>query len=814
MSQVLSGKSVTTTTSTRGTGRFVLGRLDRPAGYGWALAWMGAALVIVPLVFLAVMALFAWMSVWHLYQTVEWLGEGPYFAFHLPMALIGTVLLLMLIKPLFFRRKGDEDPVVELIEADQPRLFAFVYQLCDAAGAPRPSRIEVDTEPNAAVTMIDGWRGVRRRKLALRIGLPMVVSLPIDLLAGVLVHEFGHFNQKGGMGGTLLVRSFMSLLGRIVFERDRLDGWLLKLKFSRTLSGRLLYYVAVAMIEAARGVLWLMLMICQVLTSHMSRKMEHDADQLEAQLVGSEGFLKTADWMVLLGVASQAAHGALAEQWETGRLADNLPRLIAAKAAEWDEHRDEIITAVAGAPTRWWHSHPAYGERNAYVKKLALEPQFVCGESAETLFNNLDDLCRRASQTTYRARVGEKLNQTALVDTAPLIQSSAVQTAVNKSLSRFLHGAVGGLTPIFPASSAEQPREDWQAVVDELRAARCDLLNLGDGADRWAQQCVRSAADADVYQDQLGVIAMFPTTAKRRRAVKRIGKLLAKAEAGRNEADQKLRLFEESSQRRLTAAIQLGLAPAVTSRLNVEEQKISEWVAYWLGIARFWQDLLPHIQSLRRHATRVQIYLSAYNPQRPMKRVVATLLEETHAIRVGLSDVSKLAGHQPNPFEHGQGKTSIAAALFEDMPEPKDPIAAGRVAKAVADRYFTLAFRSLAQLTELAEKIERALDLDPLPAPGKVADPQLAADKAQRRRSERKYWFNFGSRAVAGVAMLAALAWLSFFPPDLPTMGFGRDEGAVAYRPASFATASTDHLALAKPAPDATRQIVAAPPEV
>ncbi|MGK4302038.1 M48 family metallopeptidase, partial [Klebsiella pneumoniae] len=57
---------------------------------------------------------------------------------------------LYFIKNLFkFRRR---DPLyLEITEAEQPRLFAFVRQLCAETQAPEPARIVVSPEVNAGV---------------------------------------------------------------------------------------------------------------------------------------------------------------------------------------------------------------------------------------------------------------------------------------------------------------------------------------------------------------------------------------------------------------------------------------------------------------------------------------------------------------------------------------------------------------------------------------------------------------------------------------------------------------------------------------
>src|SRR6184192_1227512 len=85
-----------------------------------------AFLVLIPLAYLALLAFLGWLFVWHVYQAFASLSAGPYFLFHLPMALLGGLLTLFLIKPVFFRRHSDDDAVLTLTREEEPFLFAFV----------------------------------------------------------------------------------------------------------------------------------------------------------------------------------------------------------------------------------------------------------------------------------------------------------------------------------------------------------------------------------------------------------------------------------------------------------------------------------------------------------------------------------------------------------------------------------------------------------------------------------------------------------------------------------------------------------------
>lgn len=154
-------------------------------------------------------------------------GESPTpFLYFFPIV-IGGVLILFMIKPLFARRRNRGEPVT-LRPLDEPLLFNYVHKLCDMLGAPRPARIDMDTRVNASASFRGGPFAFVRRDLVLTIGLPLVTGMDLRQLTGVLAHELGHFAQGGAMRLTYIVRSINSWFARVIYERDSMDWWLIR----------------------------------------------------------------------------------------------------------------------------------------------------------------------------------------------------------------------------------------------------------------------------------------------------------------------------------------------------------------------------------------------------------------------------------------------------------------------------------------------------------------------------------------------------------------------------------------------------------
>src|SRR4051812_31320498 len=83
-------------------------------GYRIAILALAVLLVAISLMFAALIGFLLWLVVWHLYQTFATLKIGPYFVFHAPLAILGGLLLVLLLKPIFFRRRDDMSDVLVL----------------------------------------------------------------------------------------------------------------------------------------------------------------------------------------------------------------------------------------------------------------------------------------------------------------------------------------------------------------------------------------------------------------------------------------------------------------------------------------------------------------------------------------------------------------------------------------------------------------------------------------------------------------------------------------------------------------------------
>lgn len=206
----------------------LLAELPRPSTAYKRRVWLAVAGLLV------FIALYLVLAGWFLYTGYRMaLGadtmtvEGGFVAF------CSLFLAVMMLKPVFFVKHGGTEGSVEVTPEQQPRLFEFLHALADAARAPRPHRVFLAANVNAAVFYdLSAMNLIFPSKKNLEIGLGLVNALTLGELRAVLAHEFGHFTQSS----MAVIRwSYLAqqIAAHLVARRDKLDEFLVRLWVQR-----------------------------------------------------------------------------------------------------------------------------------------------------------------------------------------------------------------------------------------------------------------------------------------------------------------------------------------------------------------------------------------------------------------------------------------------------------------------------------------------------------------------------------------------------------------------------------------------------
>lgn len=443
-----------------------------PLHYQAGLAVVALAMVLLPVVYLALVVAMGQLVWWHLshdFVIVEHVqGRATLFALllYLGPAIAGVIFVVFLIKPLFSRRPK-AGPAFRVLEADEPELFGFVRKVCDVVGAPHPREVRLDCQVNASAGFRRGWWSFWGNDLVLVIGVPLVAGMTMRQVAGVLAHEFGHFAQGAGMRLSYIIRSVNAWFARVVFERDAWDAWLDEWASHEDWRISLVFKLGQGGVWLGRRVLWCLMQAGHAISCFMSRQMEFDADSYEAKVAGSAEFARTAERLRLLNAAQAAAVHDARSAWQHHELPDDLPALVA-----WRESvlpadlRQKINASVDEEKTHWALTHPCDRDRVKAAAALAAPGVFQLDAPASGLFADFPAVSKAVTRHYYEHDQELPMDKATLRRTSEMMADRQAADDAEKYAERFF-GETFSLTRIKPLPDA--PADAWPSACSIMR---------------------------------------------------------------------------------------------------------------------------------------------------------------------------------------------------------------------------------------------------------------------------------------------------------------------------------------------------------
>jgi Zn-dependent protease with chaperone function len=409
--------------------------VKRTASYAVGVLFVSIAMLMLPALYILLLAGIAFLLYYHatsngaaILRVRHW---GAFFLFYIGPIVIGVIVLLFMVKPLFTRR-ARKIKLRTLKFDEEPLLFVLVRRIARAVGAPEPKRIDIDGQVNASASFGSLFGILFGGDLVLTIGLPLVAGLSIEQLAGVIAHELGHFNQGVGMRLSYVVRSINAWFARIVYEGDDWDEALAKTCADTDFRIGFILYLALLCVWLTRVVFWLFMVIGHVLSCFLLRQMEYDADRNEARLVGADVFAETFRNLLVLQLVSNSAYGMASLSWyKKGKVPDDLSALILrlADSVPAKEFR-KIKKKMARSEASLFDTHPSDGERLASVRQEDAPGVFHLDGPATQLFTDFHELSRAVTLRFYRAVIGKRVTRDSLVPVGVFLGEE--QAAVEK----------------------------------------------------------------------------------------------------------------------------------------------------------------------------------------------------------------------------------------------------------------------------------------------------------------------------------------------------------------------------------------------
>jgi Zn-dependent protease with chaperone function len=452
--------------------------------YSVGLAIVAFAMVLLPLIYIGLVGMTAWLVLWHL-RNDTWIFSGSSgtvvrLIAYLGPAIAGGILVFFMIKPFFAAKAKTPDPIT-LDKEKEPLLFAFIQKICGLVGAPVPCQIDVDCQVNASASL---RRGLWSKDLILTIGLPLAAGLDMRQFAGVLAHEFGHFAQGAGMRLTYVIRKINFWFVRVVFERDEWDLKLQRLAGDTDWRIAIILHASRGCVWLTRRILWALMQAGHAISCFMLRQMEYDADSYETKVAGSDAFEQTASRLRILSVATQVAYEDVRQSWASNRLPENLPLLIDHKANTLSaDIQQKLSNSVESKKTGWFDTHPSDADRVRAARKLNESGIFRVTEPATGLFSDFSGLSKTVTRHQYEKHLELEFTEQNLMSADEILRES-VASAKGDELIRKYFGTVNiSLKPLLPTE--ELPPISMESnAVESCREARKAVENLREEAEK------------------------------------------------------------------------------------------------------------------------------------------------------------------------------------------------------------------------------------------------------------------------------------------------------------------------------------------
>lgn len=691
--------------------------------YKIGLLLVGVCMLILPLLYITLIAAAAYMVFYHATENVTIFdsnsGFGAVLIYVTPIT-IGVIMVIFMVKPLF-ARQGEQHKPVALNPQQEKQLFSFVHRICQIVGAPTPKRIDVDCEVNASASFRRGLLSFFGNDLVLTLGLPLVAGFNTRQLAGVLAHEFGHFAQGTGMRLTYVIRSINYWFSQVVYHRD---GWDQKLEaWSRGIDIRIgiILYAARIFVWLTRKILWCFMISGHTISCFMLRQMEFDADRYEAQLAGSNQYETTSMRLRFTAAAAQLAYDDLAVAWDEHRLVDDLPQLVGANiGALSTDVESQFKQEVEQGKTGFFDTHPSDKERIANALQQKSGGVFSLEMPAAGLFTNFKKLSERVTLHYYQNELGLAVSPDLLVSGEEIEQRKKTLQDHYDALDNLTIGVFDVHHPlaldidsIHITDTPEQTLTELKMVRDRMEAIKIDSANLVDRLSK-ADERILNVREASTLID-----AGFKINHKDFSLAKgdkdMVGSALTKAA---NEKINVVNLLQETYD-------------LITNRFHLSFSMLGTQMAYSISKP---QQLRIEVESLIRSYyplasisktlfdfrtlyITMTVLLNNYEGNEDSEALIGKLQENHKLILDKLHAIQSSLKNTPYLFEHGKGDISMASYIIDAEWDNEDIGMTYGVCETAVDKLSTLHVRLIGRLAFIAQQVEQALGLQPIAVP-------------------------------------------------------------------------------------------------
>ena len=635
--------------------------------YQFSLVLVTGAMLLLPLIYLALVVGAGWLVYYH--ATHNWgpiMGLGGFrgggrimifkFLIYFIPLFAGSVVVFFMFKPLFAGQPKRAQPLA-LNPSDNPLLFALIERICKTVGAASPKRIDLDCQLNASAGFRRGLFGMSPNDMVLTIGLPLVANLTAREFAGVVAHEFGHFNQGVGMRLSYIIGTVNHWFARVVYQRDAwdvaLEQWAAEAE-----DGRIAMIIWTTQIGVwfSRIILRILMYTGFLISGILSRQMEYNADACQIRVVGSEVFETTHRKLATLSAAMELTYKQIGATWKKNRqLPDNLSELLRHAHRQLPANVLQKIDDTLGLErTGLFDTHPSAADRIRQARVAADPGIFHDDRPASELFASFEHPARFVTLLHYTDDLGIPITDKMLVhvestESSPA-KTRAAANGTSESPDKYFLGILPLLLPLqipppAPSANYEADFAELGQLSAGLQQVEGQLAGLATQYHEATNRLIQSRAAAGLIQASVPMPAasfdLPEMTLEAARAAE--SEALATRDALRHSVHE----VGAALQRRLQLALSLKLSDrGELGGTAVDAEQISQAVTALNRAA----ESYPAQQELTQAAgvfDRLTAFRDEHGESPTLTRALATQLETLKAFRPAITQPA--AESQPRP---------------------------------------------------------------------------------------------------------------------------------------------------------------------
>ncbi|OUS06027.1 hypothetical protein A9Q81_04645 [Gammaproteobacteria bacterium 42_54_T18] len=361
--------------------------------------FLSIAIGFVPLIGMAVIgALITWLVTSNTYAVTQFVQGGRSLDVYLYFgcSLFGVGVLAGLVQRVLLTTKSNHR-YVTLRRDEQPELYAFVEKISLLVGVAAPSVIRLDAQVGLLLKSKElALFQKRSGRTELIIGLPLLYSLSVRQLAGVISHAFSGHDARASVNGYPFIASVNSWLYRVSTQQQ-------VVAYNSSALLKVVWFVQWPFDRIAQQFFHVLYRLSSAISFNVSRQMDMAADLTSAQVTGSTEFRTTQFKLRALFYGQKSANEALADGFQRGELSPNYAEHVVRLANSLRlELRPTLIREMEDLVTPMSRSRVVDLGRIVNVERKQFDASCFLLGNATRLLNGLDQISQDVSIKHYQ----------------------------------------------------------------------------------------------------------------------------------------------------------------------------------------------------------------------------------------------------------------------------------------------------------------------------------------------------------------------------------------------------------------------------